>query len=113
VPDYPQETVTAAASAMCELHDLDPRWAETLAGAALDAAAPLLAEACAQAVIKHMETHGPAGRNTAWRRYMKIAARVAAGAFTSHDEVRRMAARVIAAGNYVACTIPEAGESES
>ena len=55
MPDYPPEMVTAAASAMCELHDLDAQWAETLARAVLDAALPLAAEVCAQAILKHME----------------------------------------------------------
>jgi hypothetical protein len=45
MPDVPERAVGPAAEALCALHDLDPEWARTLARAALEAAAPLLAEA--------------------------------------------------------------------
>ena len=41
----PEAAVDPAAAALCDLHHLDPGWARTLARAALEAAAPLLAEA--------------------------------------------------------------------
>jgi hypothetical protein len=45
MPDIPEAALASAAEAMCALHDLDPAWAEVLARAALEAAAPILAEA--------------------------------------------------------------------
>ena len=43
--DIPEPAVDLAAAALCELHHLDPERARELAGTALKAAAPVLAEA--------------------------------------------------------------------
>lgn len=87
---------------------------EELAYAAVTAAAPIFAEACAQAILAHMELHGPkpngAGRR-AWRRQFGIAARVAAGCFTTRDEQHAEAAEALtaalASGQAIGCN-PEA-----
>ena len=79
----------------------------------LDAAAPLLAEACAVKILAHMEARGPAsgsGYNQplrAWRRHMGIAARVAARSFSTRDEELQQAAAAIARGDFVQCPAPE------
>ena len=48
----PEAAVDPAAAALCDLHHLDPGWARTLARAALEAAAPLLAGAQGRATVK-------------------------------------------------------------
>jgi hypothetical protein len=119
MPDIPESAVGPAAEALCELHHLDPDWARTLARAALEAAAPLLAEAVAEKIAAHMENHGPRRPRgpleselygpayRAWCRHFSIAARVAAGAFsTREDQVRKMA-EAIERGDYMRCDIPE------
>jgi hypothetical protein len=117
VPDIPESAVGPAAEALCTLHDLDPEWARTLARAALEAAAPLLAEAVAQKILAHMEEHGPGPASPgvtlhetmrrAWRRHFGIAARVAAGAFYTREDHLRLAAEAIERGDFIACDIPE------
>ena len=116
MPEYPPAALSAASAAIerelmsgteygCHIDSED-----ALARVALDAAAPLLAEACARAIIAHMEANGPkpngAGRR-AWRRQFGIAARVAAGCFSAREEKLRQVAEAIAAGNFTACD-PEA-----
>lgn len=80
------------------------------ARAALDAAAPLLAEAVAQAILAHAERQHPRDPEhipTAWHRHFSIAARVAAGAFDTREDQLRMAAEAIGRGDFIACGIPE------
>ena len=127
MPAIPAEAVAAAAAAIhrdaCD-PDLDH---ETTgidmrrATAALEAAAPILAEAAAQKILAHMEDFGPrkprgpletslagtGGAYRAWRRHFGIAARIAAGAFDTREDQMRKAARAIERGDYVACNIPE------
>lgn len=121
MPEIPDAALRAAADAVeRELmsptrYDTHMDSDEALARTVLDAAAPILAEAVAQKILAHMEIHasGPAGTAThflARRRAFQTAARVAAGAFTTEAESKRMAAEALAAGNYVACDIPEDGE---
>jgi hypothetical protein len=109
MPDIPAAAADAAAEAMCELHHLDSGWAQVLARGALEAAAPILAEAVAQAILAHAERHprDPDHVPTAWHRHFSIAARVAAGAFDTREDQMRMAAVAIQRGDYVACDIPE------
>ncbi len=117
MPDYPPEAVRAAAAAIerellsgrhfAMAEDSD----EALARAALDAAAPILADAVAKKILAHMEGRGPrkpegalepvldAGRSyRAWRRHFGIAARVAANAFYTEADRMRLAAEALARG---------------
>ena len=63
MPDYPPEVLAAIDAALDELPDPDSpferdRW-RTVSRISLNAAAPILAEAVAQKIIAHMESHGP------------------------------------------------------
>jgi hypothetical protein len=89
---------------------------ETLTRLMLEAAAPILAEATAERIIAHMNEHGPidygpsstgAALRRAWVRHFGIAARVAAGAFWTEEDKKRLAAEAIARGDVIACDIPE------
>lgn len=90
------------------------------AEAALDAIAQQLGEQAAQAVIAHMEAHGPrkprgalepvldTGRTyRTWRRHMGIAARIAAGAFMTDKDRLQMAADALRRGDFAVCPPPE------
>jgi hypothetical protein len=92
---------------------------EALARAALEAAAPIMAEAVAQKILAHMEAHGPqAGTplggtlRRAWRRHFGIAARVAAFAFSTEEDEKRAAAEAVARGDMIVCPGPEPGEED-
>jgi hypothetical protein len=82
---------------------------EALARAALEAAAPVLAEAVAKRILAHMDqsTRRRAVRNRrgllAYRRHFATAARVAAGAFSTPEDLKRMAIEAIARGDFVMC----------
>lgn len=118
MPDYPPEALAEAEAAIShELRSSREVEPDALARAALDAAAPILAEACAQKIVAHMEEHGPGvaspgttlyeAMRRAWRRHLGIAARVAAGAFDTREDQLRMAAEAISRGDFIACDIPE------
>lgn len=118
--DIPRDAVTAAATAIeRELmsgdgYDLAADSDEALARVALEAAAPLLADAVAAKILAHMEKHGPQGGTPlgrAWRRHFRIAAQVASLAFSTPEDVKRMAAEALARGDYTACYLDEAGKS--
>lgn len=66
--------------------------------ALLAAAAPHLAEHVATKILAHMEAHQPMlpRHQHARRRHFGIAARVAAGAFASEDDLKRAAAGALA-----------------
>jgi hypothetical protein len=128
VPDIPEEAVTRAADAItfaanhfeaCEAESSALRFAR----AALEAAAPILAEAITQKITAHMESHGPRkprgalepeldiGRDyRTWRRNFGIAARIAAGAFWTDEDKLRLAAEAIGCGEFIACDpeVPDA-----
>lgn len=114
MPDLPEAAIDDAAAALCELHHLDPEHARRLARAALDAAWPHLASAEAEKILAHMEAHefaarrNRAGLDVAWRRHFRIAAQVASLAFSTEDELKRMAAEAIGRGDAVTCDPPEA-----
>lgn len=76
---------------------------------ALEVAAPALGEHAASKILAHMEAHVPpdATRAGICRRLFGIAARVAAGAFLTDDDVKRQAAEAVARGDFIACVIPE------
>ncbi len=118
MPDYIPAALAAAEAALYdELRSCREVEPDRLARAALEAAAPLLAEDIAQKILAHMEAHGPAPASPgvtlhetmrrAWRRNFGIAARVAAGAFYTREDELRLAAGAIERGDYVACDIPE------
>jgi hypothetical protein len=107
MPDVPQEAVDAAAIAIeleltsetfyYEAADSD----EKLARVALEAAAPILAEHVARRILAHMDrsTRYRNRRNRrglpAYRRHFRTAARVAAGAFTTDEDLKREAAKAL------------------
>jgi hypothetical protein len=123
LPDIPPAAITAAAEAMNEAHAKrgwnKPQswWVNEVVTAALEAAAPLLAEAVAQKILAHMDEHGPGPASPgvtlhetmrrAWHRHFGIAARVAAGAFYTREDHLRLAAEAIERGDCIACDIPE------
>ena len=116
----PEEAVKAAGLA---IRKLDSGVPEDFARVALEAAAPVLAEAVAQKILAHMEAHGPAPEapgvtrhevlRRAWLRHFSIAARVAAGAFYTADDLKRLAAEAIERGDFIACNIPEVPDVSS
>lgn len=84
VPDIPGQAVEPAARALRELHHLDPEWACTLARAALDAAAPVLADKIATLILRHADENEPEPGSCeylAWHRHFEAASAVAAKAF--------------------------------
>jgi hypothetical protein len=116
MPEIPDEAVMAAGVAIeRELlsgkdYSMSQDSDEALARVALEAAAPILAEAVAQKILAHANRrpkalHGALG---AWHQHFGIAARVAAGAFSTEAELKRATAEAIAAGNFIACS-PEDG----
>ena len=116
MPDNPPEVLAAVERALIVAAtdfgtDVITGSSATFARAALDAAAPLLAESVAEKILAHMEKYEPPGATgTRWRarrRHFSIAARIAAGAFTIREESLRMAAEAIERGDYVACRLPE------
>jgi hypothetical protein len=126
MPEIPPEAIMAAATAIERelLSGRDYSMAqdsdEALARVALEAAAPILAEAVAQKILTHMEGFGPrkpagalepvssTGRDyRAWRRHFGIAARIAAGAFYTREDELRLAAEAIGRGEFIGCNIPE------
>jgi hypothetical protein len=84
VPDTPPEAVRLAAEALCDLHHLDPEWARTLARAALDAAAPVLADKIASAILRYADENEPEPGSAgypAWHRHFESTSAVAAKSF--------------------------------
>ena len=72
-----------------------------------EAVAASAAEHCAQAILAHMEAHGPKEPGSAWRRHLSTAARVAAGAFTTREDMLAGAVEAIQRGDFVVCPAPE------
>ena len=131
MPAIPEAPLLAAALAIhraaCPLRDdpdhdcaRDAAHEEMLmprARAALEAAAPLLAEAVAQKILAHMEHFADPAverlplaaslRAGALRRHFQAAARIAAGTFDTREDQLRMAAQAIERGDWVRCDIPE------
>ena len=112
----PAEAIAAAESAIRdELRSSREVEPDRLARAALEAAAPILAEACAQRILAHMEAHDnglTASVRRGWRRHMGIAARVAAGAFYTREDLLRLAAQAIERGDVAWCNPPEVPGAE-
>jgi hypothetical protein len=110
MPIYPDEALAAAERAIgASLGRGEP--SSAIAKRALDAAVPLLAEAVAGKIAEHAQhPRDPSHVPTAWDRHFGIAARIAAGAFTTEAESKQQAAQALAAGHFVRCDIPEDGE---
>lgn len=117
--DIPQAAVSAAAAAIeRELmsgtdYATAPDSDEALARAALEAAAPFLAGHIAQAILAHMQAHGPKDPGTperrAWRRHLFTAAQVASFAFSTEEDIKRQAAEALNRGDFAACYLDDAG----
>lgn len=117
MPDIPESAITAGAEALQDhthAGEENP-WRER-ALAVLEAAAPILAEHVAAKITAHMESFGPhvphgtleavtdvGTRYRTWRRHFGIAARIAASAFYTDEDMRRLTAEALNRGDYVAC----------
>jgi hypothetical protein len=126
VPEIPDAAVRAAAEKLLRQYEseysadhLTWRDFKDPAREVLEAAAPAMAEAIAQKILAHMEARGPAAGTPlggtlrrAWRRHFSIAARVAAFAFSTDDDIKRMAAEALARGDFVVCAVPEPQEQD-
>ena len=120
MPDIPSEVWATVDARLDELpqperHTERDRW-RIVSREAVHAAAPVLADVVAAKILAHMEAHGPqAGTplggtlRRAWRRHFGIAARVAAGAFLTEEDMKRQAAEAIARGDFAACYLDDAG----
>jgi hypothetical protein len=115
MPDIPAEAIKAAEraieAAMTDSGFRVERSAAGLASVAVEAAAPILAEAVALKILAHMEARGPAAKGSwharnAWRRHFRIAAQVAHFAFHTHADMARVVVEAIARGDVVTCTEP-------
>lgn len=125
MPDIPQAAVTAAAAAIeRELlsgthYAMSADSDEALARAALEAAAPILAEHVAQKILAHADRQfpktdpakkpGQPDRWRTWHRHFGIAARVAAFAFSTEEDIKRGTAEAIARGDFAVCHLDAAG----
>jgi len=115
VADIPEEAVTRAADAITlAAHHFEAGEAESsalrFARVALEAAAPILAEHVAHAILAHAERQHPRDKDhvpTAWDRHFSIAARVAAGAFHAREDELRLAAEALKRGDVIWCNPPE------
>lgn len=129
VPDIPDEAVTAALAA--RRHALADRPTpthlsdEALTRIMLEAAAPALAETVAAKILAHRDRYWPAAGNEhpdhgdvpdpvrrSLRRHFAIAARIAAGAFDTDEDRRRLAAEAIARTDYICCPPPKYEQEE-
>lgn len=116
MPDIPDKAVQAAAEAMREIGRKDP-WlgspVEDVARAALEAAAPILADYVARKITAHKDAHDPKdvlGR--AWRRHFGIAVQIASLAFSTEEDIKRAAAGALNRGDYIRCPALETGEGD-
>jgi hypothetical protein len=120
MPDIPAPVLAAAAEAImtaANMNDDEPERfeARTLARAALEAAAPLLAEAVARKITAHRDDRWPSGciGSQPARRHFRTAAQIAGLAFYTDEDMKRLAAEAIAAGNVAWCGVPEVPDERS
>jgi|ERR1700722_4055527 len=123
MPEIPETALQAAAETLFRQYESEYSadhltWRDFTdpAREVLEAAAPAMAEAVAQKILAHMEAHGPqAGTplggtmRRAWRRHFGIAARIAAGAFMTEEDMKREAAEALSRGDFAACWLGEDG----
>lgn len=103
MPDYPTAALRAASEAIERelmsgtVYGGHVESEDALAKAALDAAAPVLAEAVAQRILAFADERSPmTGRvPSTSRRTFATAARVAAGTFTTEAELRQQVAEAL------------------
>lgn len=120
MPDFPESAVQHCAEVMLRQYESEYdaghlTWRDfaDAARAILDAAAADLGDFAAGKILAHMEAHGlPGGhggavRLLAWRRHFQTAAQVAARAFLTEDDEKRLAAEAIVRGDFAPCVIPE------
>ena len=85
MPDLPSESLAAAEAAIrAELSSSREVEPDALARAALEAAAPILADKIASAILRYADEHEPStgsGTYLAWHRHFEAASAVAAWAF--------------------------------
>lgn len=113
--DFPPEVIQRAAEVRYRQYDSEFSAAhlswQDFAGEAremLDAVAEALGEHCAAKIAGHaLHPRDDGDVPTGWHRHFGIAARVAARAFLSDDDVKRMAAAALARGDYVGRPAPE------
>jgi hypothetical protein len=105
MPDLPKEAVDAALAArshaLADRPDPMVLSERRLTEMMLEAAAPILAEEVARKILLHMD-RSARRRNRrnrrgllAYRRHFDTAARIAAGAFTTDEELKREAAQAL------------------
>lgn len=121
MPDIPPEALEAVDTALDSLPQPDSpferdRW-RIVSRVAVNAAAPILADAVAAKILAHMEEFAPpkprgvaleavigVGRDyRAWRQHFGIAARVAASAFTTEEEAHQAVAEALERGDFMEC----------
>lgn len=115
MPEIPEAAIAAALAARA--HALSDRpdpmvlSDETLMRLTLEGAAVELGQHVADKILGHLEAHWPPepGRAAISRRLFGIAARVAARAFLTEDDLRRRAAEALARGDFLGCVIPQGG----
>jgi hypothetical protein len=115
VPDYPPEVHTLATDAVAECLQswglpTPPGLVPRLASDVLARIAAALGDHAAQAILEHAERQHPRVPGhvpDAWHRHFSIAARVAARAFLTEEDTKRMAAEALMRGGFAACAIPE------
>ena len=111
MPDYPQAIYDKATAAVilaftgpCPDGIITADLAASLAKAVLDAIATDLGDYAAGKIAAHRDACGPrdGARLSGWGRHFGIAVRVAAGAFLTEDDLKRLAAEAIMRGDYMA-----------
>jgi hypothetical protein len=111
--DIPPDIIAAVARVLGDHWGGPPDDSDTqLAVQLLTVAAPLLADACATAILAHAERQHPRDPEhvpTAWDRHFSIAARVAAGTFTTRENEHQAVADALNRGAFIACPAPEEG----
>jgi hypothetical protein len=116
MPDIPQPAITAAVRALRAHPWPDGETTEAqIATAVLEAAAPLLADQIARKILAHADDRWPSGciGSQPARRHFRTAAQIAGLAFYTDEDMKRLAAEAIAAGNVAWCGVPEAAENVS
>lgn len=113
MPDVPAAAVAAALAKRADLlaDRPDPMVLseETLTRLMLEAAAPEMAAAVARKITAHMDDRWPSGcvGSQPARRHFRTAAQIAALAFFTGDDMKRIAAEALRRGEFVACDLPE------
>ena len=118
--EFPEEVIRKAAEVRLRQYDSEYNadhltWKDFASEVTeiLDAVAEDLGNHAAEKIAEHRDSHGdsmPPDRLGTWRRHFGIAARIASRAFLGDGDLKAIAARDLAAGNFVACQAPEDGQ---